>query len=102
MIPKMEYSLLARFLTQKLTKTAPKTGFNPALTVIFTSQFVETRQNSSAVSGHKKTPEMAYFRGFLRICLVRSTLAELRSSTSRFEAVLPQYRVPKPLILLDF
>jgi len=63
---------------------------------------VKSGQTATNDLGHKKPPEMAYFRGFSRVCRSRLSLRELRCSTSRFEAVLVHDWLRNPLILLGF
>ena len=59
-----------------------------SLTTKFPSEAVKTWDNPSKIFGHEKTPETLIFRGFLHVRWSRSALAELRSATSGFEAVL--------------
>lgn len=65
-----------------------KPPVSPSLTTKFPSESVKTGDNPSKIFGHEKTPETLIFRGFLHVSWSRLTLRELRSSTSRFEAVL--------------
>ena len=67
-----------------------KPPVSPSLTTKFPSESVKTWDNPSKISGHEKTPETLIFRGFLHVRWSRSALAELRSSTSRLEAVLSE------------
>jgi len=79
-----------------------KPPVSSSLTTKFPSESVKTWDNLSKIFGHEKTPETFIFRGFLHVRWSRSALAELRSTTCRFEAVLEQNRLRNSLILLGF
>ena len=79
-----------------------KPPVSPSLTIKKRSKTMERHEKPSKLSGHEKTPETLIFRGFLHVRWSRSALAELRSTTCRFEAVLNRYRALQPLILLCF
>ena len=81
-------SVTRRFFPQFLTKMGPKRAVPSVLTTKSSSEFVRFRQIKSKRFGQEKTPEMAYFQGFSHLTWSRLTLRELRSTTSRFEAVL--------------
>ncbi len=75
-----------------------KSPVSPSLTTKFPSGSVKIRDNPSKIFGHEKTPETLIFRGFLHVRWSRSALAELRSTTCRFEAVLVEFYDSNPLI----
>ena len=64
---------------------------NPSKWVNLKSNFLKFHHRNQAISGIEKARKMAYFRAFLALLSCRLSLAELRSATSGFEAVLKQY-----------
>ena len=61
---------------------------NPSKWVNLKSNFLKFHHRNQAISGIEKARKMAYFRAFLALLSCRLSLAELRSATSGFEAVL--------------
>ena len=79
-----------------------KPPVSPSLTTKFPSEAVKTWDNPSKIFRHEKTPETLIFRGFLHVRWSRSALAELRSTTCRFEAVLLKVAGLRPLDFTGF
>ena len=61
---------------------------NPSKWVNLKSNFLKFHHRNQAISGIEKARKMAYFRAFLALLSCKLSLAELRSATSGFEAVL--------------
>ena len=64
---------------------------NPSKWVNLKSNFLKFHHRNQAISGIEKARKMAYFRAFLALLSCRLSLAELRSATSCFEAVLREF-----------
>ena len=64
---------------------------NPSKWVNLKSYFLKFHHRNQAISGIEKARKMAYFRAFLALLSCRLSLAELRSATSGFEAVLREF-----------
>ena len=75
---------------------------NPSKWVNLKSNFLKFHHRNQAISGIEKARKMAYFRAFLALLSCRLSLAELRSATSGFEAVLNISMVRFSLILRAF
>ena len=61
---------------------------NPSKWANLKSNFLKFHHRNQVISGIEKARKMAYFRAFLALLSCRLSLAELRSATSGFEAVL--------------
>ena len=70
------------------SKIGRKPMVNPSKWVNLKSNFLKFHHRNQAISGIEKARKMAYFRAFLALLSCRLSLAELRSATSGFEAVL--------------
>ena len=70
------------------SKIGRKPMVNPSKWVNLKSNFLKYHHRNQAISGIEKARKMAYFRAFLALLSCRLSLAELRSATSGFEAVL--------------
>ena len=75
---------------------------NPSKWVNLKSNFLKFHHRNQAISGIEKARKMAYFRAFLALLSCRLSLAELRSATSGFEAVLLKSSRENPPIFNDF
>ena len=75
---------------------------NPSKWVNLKSNFLKFHHRNQAISGIEKARKMAYFRAFLALLSCRLSLAELRSATSGFEAVLKFFDCHFPLIFWAF
>ena len=70
------------------SKIGRKPMVNPSKWANLKSNFLKFHHRNQAISGIEKARKMAYFRAFLALLSCRLSLAELRSATSGFEAVL--------------
>ena len=61
---------------------------NPSKWANLKSNFLKFHHRNQVILGIEKARKMAYFRAFLALLSCRLSLAELRSATSGFEAVL--------------
>ncbi len=61
---------------------------NPSKWANLKSNFLKFHHRNQVISGIEKARKIAYFRAFLAFLSCRLSLAELRSATSGFEAVL--------------
>ena len=84
------------------SKIGRKPMVNPSKWVNLKSYFLKFHHRNQAISGIEKARKMAYFRAFLALLSCRLSLAELRSATSGFEAVLREFLSCFPLILRAF
>ena len=84
------------------SKIGRKPMVNPSKWVNLKSNFLKFHHRNQAISGIEKARKMAYFRAFLALLSCRLSLAELRSATSGFEAVLREFLSCFPLILRAF
>ena len=73
------------------SKIGRKPMVNPSKWVNLKSNFLKFHHRNQAISGIEKARKMAYFRAFLALLSCRLSLAELRSATSGFEAVLREF-----------
>ena len=72
---------------------------NPSKWTNLKSNFLKFHHRNQVISGIEKARKMAYFRAFLALLSCRLSLAELRSATGGFEAVLAYSLAP---VFLDF
>ena len=84
------------------SKIGRKPMVNPSKWVNLKSNFLKFHHRNQAISGIEKARKMAYFRAFLALLSCRLSLAELRSATSGFEAVLREFLSCFPLIFRAF
>ena len=84
------------------SKISRKPMVNPSKWVNLKSNFLKFHHRNQAISGIEKARKMAYFRAFLALLSCRLSLAELRSATSGFEAVLREFLSCFPLIFRAF
>ena len=84
------------------SKIGRKPMVNPSKWVNLKSYFLKFHHRNQAISGIEKARKMAYFRAFLALLSCRLSLAELRSATSGFEAVLREFLSCFPLIFRAF
>lgn len=84
------------------SKIGRKPMVNPSKWVNLKSNFLKFHHRNQAISGIEKARKMAYFRAFLALLSCRLSLAELRSATSGFEAVLKFFNCRFSLIFRAF
>ena len=84
------------------SKIGRKPMVNPSKWVNLKSNFLKFHHRNQAISGIEKARKMAYFRAFLALLSCRLSLAELRSATSGFEAVLKFFDCRFSLIFRAF
>ena len=72
---------------------------NPSKWANLKSNFLKFHHWNQVILGIEKARKMAHFRAFLALLSCRLSLAELRSATSGFEAVLAYSLAP---VFLDF
>ena len=84
------------------SKIGRKPMVNPSKWVNLKSNFLKFHHRNQAISGIEKARKMAYFRAFLALLSCKLSLAELRSATSGFEAVLKFFDCHFPLIFWAF
>ena len=70
------------------SKIGRKPMVNPSKWANLKSNFLKFYHRNQVILGIEKARKMAYFRAFLALLSCRLSLAELRSATSGFEAVL--------------
>ena len=70
------------------SKIGRKPMVNPSKWANLKSNFLKFHHRNQVILGIEKARKMAYFRAFLALLSCRLSLAELRSATSGFEAVL--------------
>ena len=73
------------------SKIGRKPMVNPSKWVNLKSNFLKFHHRNQVILGIEKARKMAYFRAFLALLSCRLSLAELRSATSGFEAVLREF-----------
>ena len=70
------------------SKIGRKPMVNPSKWANLKSNFLKFHHRNQVILGIEKARKMAYFRAFLALLSCRLSLAELRSATSGFEAVI--------------
>ena len=73
------------------SKIGRKPMVNPSKWANLKSNFLKFHHRNQVILGIEKARKMAYFRAFLALLSCRLSLAELRSATSGFEAVLREF-----------
>ena len=84
------------------SKIGRKPMVNPSKWANLKSNFLKFHHRNQVILGIEKARKMAYFRAFLALLSCRLSLAELRSATSGFEAVLREFLSCFPLIFRAF
>ena len=84
------------------SKIGRKPMVNPSKWVNLKSNFLKFHHRNQVILGIEKARKMAYFRAFLAFLSCRLSLAELRCTTSGFEAVLHETEARFCLILRGF
>ena len=84
------------------SKIGRKPMVNPSKWANLKSNFLKFHHRNQVILGIEKARKMAYFRAFLALLSCRLSLAELRSATSGFEAVLHETEAQFCLILRGF
>ena len=73
------------------SKIGRKPMVKPSKWANLKSNFLKFHHRNQVISGIEKARKIAYFRAFLALLSCRLSLAELRSATSGFEAVLREF-----------